>query len=140
MEGDKSKGDGFLREDLPGGWAGDEKNVFTGANLTDEEKEAFDFTRNLLNWRKEKDVIHTGKLKHYITDDGLYVYFRYNNKESVMVILNSNDSNSRTITKEKYIESLKDFSKGHEVITGKMISDLTSFEIAPKTAMIIELN
>ena len=35
MEGDKSKGDGFLREDFPGGWAGDTKNVFTGANLTD---------------------------------------------------------------------------------------------------------
>jgi len=140
MEGDKSKGDGDLRVDLPGGWAGDTKNVFTGANLTDEEKEAFDFTRNLLNWRKDKEVIHTGKLKHYITDDGLYVYFRYNKKESVMVILNSNDTKRQTITKEKYIESLDGFSKGHEVITGKTIDDLTSFEIEPKTAMIIELN
>ena len=111
-----------------------------GANLTDEEKEALDFTRILLNWRKEKDVIHTGRLKHYITDDGLYVYFRYNKKESVMVILNSNDTKSRTITKEKYIESLQGFHKGHEVITGKTIDDLTSFEIGPKTAMIIELN
>lgn len=140
MEGDKSKGDGFLREDLPGGWAGDEKSVFTGTNLSNEEKEAFDFTRNLLNWRKDKEVIHTGKLKHYITDDGLYVYFRYNKKESVMVILNSNDAITRTITKEKYIESLDGFSKGYEVITGKTIDDLTSFEIEPKTAMIIELN
>jgi glycosidase len=140
MEGDKNKGDGFLREDLPGGWAGDKKSVFTGANLSDEEKEALEFTRTLLNWRKDKDVIHTGKLKHYITDDGLYVYFRYNKKESVMVILNSNDTKSRTITKEKYIESLHGFIKGREVITGKTIDDLKSFEIEPKTAMIIELN
>ncbi len=141
MEGDKSKGDGDP-EGRPSREAGQviQKNVFTGANLTDEEKEAFDFTRNLLNWRKDKEVIHTGKLKHYITDDGLYVYFRYNKKESVMVILNSNDTKSRTITKEKYIESLDGFSKGHEVITGKTIDDLTSFEIEPKTAMIIELN
>ena len=139
MEGDKSKGDGFLREDFPGGWPGDEKNAFTGANLTDQEKEAFDFTMKLLNWRKEKDVIHTGNLKHYITDDGLYVYFRYSNKESVMVILNSNDTKSRTITKEKYLESLKGFTKGYEVITGKAIDDLTSFTVEPKTAMIIEL-
>ena len=85
-------------------------------------------------------MIHTGNLKHYITDDGLYVYFRYNRKESVMVILNSNDTKSRTITKEKYIESLKGFTKGHEVITGKAIDDLTSFTVEPKTAMIIELN
>ncbi len=57
-----------------------------------------------------------------------------------MVILNSNDTKSRTITKEKYIESLKGFTKGHEVITGKVIDDLTSFTVEPKTAMIIELN
>ena len=55
--------------------------------------------KTLLNWRKDKEVIHTGKLKHYIPDDGLYVYFRYNDKESVMVILNSNDLKSRTITR-----------------------------------------
>jgi glycosidase len=139
MEGDKSKGDGFLRNDFPGGWAGDTKNVFTGTNLTAEEKEAFDFTKNLLNWRKDKEVIHTGKLKHYVPEDGLYVYFRYNNRESVMVILNNNDAKSRTVTKDKYIESLNGFSKGYEVITGKTIDDLTSFEIPPKTAMIIDL-
>jgi glycosidase len=139
MEGDKKKGDGFLREDFPGGWEGDKKNAFTGVNLTEDEKEAFNFTKNLLNWRKNKDVIHTGKLKHYIPEDGLYVYFRYNEKESVMVILNNNDAKTRTVTKDKYAESLQGFSKGYEVITGKAIDDLTSLEIAPKTAMIIDL-
>jgi len=139
MEGDKSKGDGFLRTDFPGGWPGDKKNAFTGTNLTPEEKEAFDFTKKLLNWRKDKEVIHTGRMKHYVPEDGLYVYFRYNNSESVMVILNNNDTKSSTVTKDKYIESLNGFSKGYEVITGKTIDDLTSFEILPKTAMIIDL-
>ena len=32
-----------------------------------------------------------------------------------------------------------DLSRGTEIITGTQINDLTSFEIAPKTAMIIEL-
>ena len=139
MEGDKSKGDGYLRSDFPGGWAGDKKNVFKGTNLSPEEKEAFDFTKNLLNWRKDKEVIHTGKLKHFVPEDGLYVYFRYNNKESVMVILNNNDSKSRLVTKDKYIESLDGFSKGYEVITGTTFDDLASIEVPPKTAMIIEL-
>jgi len=139
MEGDKSKGDGFLRTDFPGGWPGDKKNAFTGTNLTPEEKEAFDLTKRLLNWRKDKEVIHTGRMKHYVPEDGLYVYFRYNNSESVMVILNNNDTKSSTVTKDKYIESLNGFSKGYEVITGKTIDDLTSFEILPKTAMIIDL-
>ena len=139
MEGDKNKGDGFLREDFPGGWEGDKKNAFTAVNLTEYEKEALDFTKNLLNWRKNKEVIHTGRLKHYVPEEGLYVYFRYNEKESVMVILNNNEKESRTITKERYLEALDGFNSGYEVITGKAIGDLSSFVVSPKTAMIIEL-
>lgn len=139
MEGDKSLGDGFLRQDFPGGWPGDKRNVFTGDNLSDTEKEALEFTRHLLNWRKDKEVLFTGKLKHYIPEDGVYVYFRYNNTKSIMVILNNDDHNGKTIKKDKYLESLSGFTSGYEVITGKPVSDLTSFEIGPKTAMIIEL-
>ena len=139
MDGDKSKGDGYLREDFPGGWPGDTKSVFTGTELTDKEKEALDFTKKILNWRKEKEVIHNGKLKHYIPNDGVYVYFRYNGSESVMVVLNNNEKESKTILKKNYAESLSNFTKGFDVITGKVIDDLTSFEIAPMTAMIIEL-
>lgn len=139
MEGDKKKGDGFLRGDFPGGWEGDAKNAFTGANLTEYEKEAFDFTRNLLNWRKDKDVIHTGKLMHYVPENGLYVYSRYNDKEKVLVVLNNNEKESRTITRERYQEAMEGFTAGYEVITGKSVDDLTSFTVAPKTAMIIEL-
>jgi len=139
MDGDKSRGDGFLREDLPGGWPEDTKNVFTGTGMTDMEKEALDFTKKILNWRKAKEVIHTGKLKHYIPADGVYVYFRYNVNESVMVVLNNNDKESKTLQKSKYGESLSGFTKGFDVISGKAIEDLTSFKIGPKTAMIIEL-
>ena len=48
-----------------------------------------------------------------------------------MVILNSNETESKTITKEKYIESLEGFTGGHEVITGKTIDDLNSFTDSP---------
>ncbi len=139
MEGDKNKGDGFLRADFPGGWEGDQKNAFTAVNLTESEKEAFAFTRHLLNWRKDKEVIHTGKLIHYVPDDGLYVYSRYNEKESVMVILNNNEKESRTVTRERYPEAMRGFTGGYEVITGEPVGDLASFTVAPKTAMIIEL-
>ena len=139
MEGDKSKGDGRLRDDFPGGWPGDGKSVFTGTGLTDPEKEALEYTRLVLNWRKAKDVIHTGKLKHFIPGDGIYVYFRYNNDESVMVVLNNNENESRTIHGENYAESIEGFTEGTDIISGRKIEDLGSFTIAPKTAMIIEL-
>lgn len=140
MQGDKSRGDGLLRADLPGGWDGDAKSTFKDQNLSPDEKDAFAFTKKLLNWRKEKDVIHTGKLKHFIPENNLYVYFRYNERESVMVILNNSDKETRTITSDRYAEAMNGFTHGREVISGAGISDLKSFKIAPKTAMIIELN
>jgi len=139
MEGDKNKGDGYIRADFPGGWPGDGRSCFTTDGMTPAEKDAFLFTRNLLNWRKDNEVIHTGKLKHYIPEDNLYVYFRYTDKESVMVILNNSDKESRTITRERYMESMDGYHTGFEIISGTSIDDLKSFKIAPKSAMIIEL-
>jgi len=103
------------------------------------EKEAFTFTKKLLNWRRDKDVIHTGKLRHFIPENNLYVYFRYNEKESVMVILNNSEKESRTLTRERYAEAMEGFTTGTDIITGTQINDLTSFSIGPKTAMIVEL-
>lgn len=139
MQGDKNRGDGYLREDFPGGWNGDAKNAFTGQNLNQTEKDAYAFTKKLLNWRKDKEVIHTGKLKQFIPENNLYVYFRYNDKESVMIILNNSDKESKTITRHRYLEAMNGFTRGTEVLTGTEITDLTSFKIAPKTVMIIEL-
>ena len=92
MRGSKEKlGDGDIRRDFPGGWKGDAQNAFNPATQTKEQKEFYDFTQKILNWRKNKDVIHTGKTKHYAPQDGVYVYFRYNENESLMVVLNNND-------------------------------------------------
>ncbi|TNF42206.1 MAG: alpha-amlyase, partial [Bacteroidetes bacterium] len=68
-----------------------------------------------------------------------YVYFRYSNDESVMVVLNNNEKESRTIHGENYAESIEGFTEGTDIISGRKIEDLGSFTIAPKTAMIIEL-
>lgn len=56
-----------------------------------------------------------------------------------MVVLNNNQKESRTITGEKYSESLDGFTGGIDIISGRKIEDLGSFTITPKTAMIIEL-
>jgi glycosidase len=139
MEGDKNRGDGFLREDFPGGWNGDAKNAFTGQKLSETEKDAYIFAKKLLKWRKGKEVIHSGQMKQFIPENNLYVYFRYNAKETVMVVLNNSDKETRTITRDRYLEAMNGFTHGYEVITGAEINDLSSFKISPKTAMIIEL-
>lgn len=91
MTGDKGKGDGDLRKDFPGGWQGDTRNCFVKNGRTALENEAFEFTRQLLNWRKGNQVIGKGSLKHYSIQNGVYVYQREFNGKSVVVIMNGTD-------------------------------------------------
>lgn len=138
MAGHESSGHGGLRKPFPGGWPGDERNAFVETGRTQLENEAFSYLQNLSNWRLTKEVIHTGKLMHYIPENGMYVYFRYNEKETVMVILN-NSTGSRKLETSRYAERLKGFNTGYDVISKKPVSDLQNIDIPAKTAMVIEL-
>ena len=138
MTGRKSDGDGMLRKDFPGGWPDDNTNAFTGEGLTDQQKEAQAYMKKLANWRKNKTVVHNGEMKHYLPKESVYVYFRYNDKESVMVVLNNSKEN-KTIKGNRFAESLKGFTSGTDIVSGKSIASLASLEVAAGSAMIIEL-
>lgn len=139
MRGDKEKGgDADIRRDFPGGWKSDKQNAFNPATQTPEQKEFFQFTQKLLNWRKGKEVIHTGKTKNFVPKDGVFTYFRYNDKESVMVMINNNKED-QTLDLQYFEESIKGFSKGREVISGKEFSLQKTLTVPAKTPLIIEL-
>jgi neopullulanase len=138
MTGDKNKGDGDIRRDFPGGWAGDSINAFTSVGRTPFQNSYFDFTTKLLNWRKNKEVIHSGKLLHYVPENDIYVYFRYNQKETVMVILNNNDS-EQTLSTERFTEAIKNFSEGTDVITGVRYFIKKPISLQKKSSLILEL-
>ena len=138
MTGLKSDGDGKMRKDFPGGWQGDQIDGFKGTGLTAEQTEFQQFLKKLVNWRKGKSVIHSGKLKHYFPMDNLYVYFRYNDMETIMVILNTNTEN-KTLNTGRFAESLQGFTSGKEVMSGSLINDLKNIVVPAKTSMILEL-
>ena len=141
MRGDKNKGgDADIRRDFPGGWKEDKQNAFNIQTQTKEQKEFYDFTQKILNWRKGKEVIHTGKTKHYMPKEKVYVYFRYNEKEKVMVVL-SNNEKEQTFDLNRFSESLNGVSKGKDVVSGKefSISTQNKLTIAPKSSLILEL-
>ncbi|MCK4664086.1 MAG: glycoside hydrolase family 13 protein [Bacteroidales bacterium] len=138
MSGEEHKGHGEIRKDFPGGWENDNINAFNKEERTPEQNEAFDYLQKLLKWRKNKNVIHTGKLTHYIPVDGIYVYFRHNEKESVMVVLN-NKNTVKTLNLDYYKENLMNYSSGTDIITKTNIILNEPFEIPGKSAMIIEL-
>lgn len=118
------RNDGLLRADFPGGWPKDSVNAFTGAGLSSKQREAQSYLRKLLQWRKNSSAVTTGKLIHYIPRDGLYVYFRYDDKETVMVVLNKNRQDS-ALDLSRFRPMLKNARTGRNALTDESV-DLTA--------------
>lgn len=130
---------GNIRADFPGGWEGDAVNAFTGKGLTDGQKNTQKYVSTILNWRKNCQVIHNGKLMHFVPQDGIYVYFRYNENESVMVILNKNQD-ERTIDTSRFHERISGYKTGKEIISGRQLSDILKITVPARSAVIVELS
>lgn len=138
MMGDKNtKGDGDIRRDFPGGWAGDDHNAFEASGRTETENAYFDFTKKLFNWRKNKEVIHFGKTMHFVPYDNVYVYFRYNDTEEVMVVINNN-LDTQTLDLNRFKEMIQGSKMGTEIISGNTVSLENNVTIEGKSAMIVE--
>ena len=131
-----SNPDGLVRLDFPGGWVGDAKNAFTGAGLTQDEKSMLEYTRTLGNFRKSSSAIKTGKLMQYLPDNGLYVYFRYDEKQTVMCVMNTSTENKK-VDLSHFEERTSGFKTGKDIVTGQLVGN--QFSIAPQTLQVIEL-
>jgi glycosidase len=100
MTGEEHKGHGFIRQDFPyGNWpmtAGGQRSAVGGQQsaVSSQQEEGMQYLKALLNWRKNSEVIHHGKLKQFIPQDGIYVFFRYDEKDAVMVVINKNNEDS----------------------------------------------
>ncbi len=138
MAGDKSKGDADIRQDFPGGWASDKNIAFTASGRTAEQAKYFDFTAKVFNWRKSKSVIHNGKLMHYLPDNNVYVYFRYNDTESVMVVVN-NSKDKQTLKLDRFKERLASYSSGKDIISDENFDLKSEISIEGKSSLILEL-
>lgn len=138
MAGDKGKGDADIRQDFPGGWKGDAQNAFSKSGRTAVQNQYFDFTSKLFSWRKNNPVVACGKMKHYLPDNNVYVYFRYDDAQSVMVVINNSDE-TRTFNTQRFAENMQNYSSGTEVLSGEKYTSLHSITIKPKSSLIIEL-
>jgi glycosidase len=135
MTGNKDKGDGDIRHDFPGGWSGDSINAFSATDRTAIQNEYYTYMTKLLNWRKNKSVIHTGQLTHYIPENDIYVYFRHNSSENIMVVINNNLTD-QTLKLNRYAESLNGKTRGTDVMSEKTY-DLTAPILLPKESVLI---
>jgi glycosidase len=127
------------RFDFIGGWKEDARNAFTQEGRTDEENEIFDYLRSLLQFRKNATALHTGKMTQFIPYDGIYVFARYNDNQTVLIITNNNEG-EKTISLDRYKEIIKDYKSGYEVTTNKNYPLHLGLQIPGKTCFVLNLN
>ena len=139
-----------LRVDFPGGWEGDEIDLFTAegreaqTHNTDGLKvekgqaaDLFNYVSRLFQWRKTADVIHNGKTMHFMTRDNTYAYFRYNDEAAVFVYINNN-LEPVNVPWSYYSEITEGLQGGVDVLTGEPLEVSDATVVAPKTALVVE--
>lgn len=139
MTNEKAGSDGQRRSDFYGGWKTDAKNTITENGLSADEKEAKAYFSKLLNWRKTNSAITNGKFLHYAPQkNNVYIYFRYNDQQKFMVLLNKNQEEV-TIDLKRYQEAIPPQFKAKDIITDQEFSFENTLKIPAATAMILEI-
>ena len=145
---DLSMGHGGLRVDFPGGWPGDEMDLFSAEGRAKATKntdgltvpkgqaaDLFNYVSHLFQWRKTKEVIHNGKTMHFITRDNTYGYFRYNDTDVVFVYVN-NSPEAKNVPWTYYSEISEGLKGGVNVVTGEAC-DVSDATVVPSQSILI---
>ena len=132
-------GDGRKRPDMPGGWDGDNRSVFDKEGRTTTENEIYDYVSKLTQWRKNATAVHNGKTTHFLPQDNIYVYFRYNEQQKIMVIMNMNET-TKILERSRFLELIRDHSNGINILTGESLNLKNDISVAPMTTTILEIN
>lgn len=133
-----SNPDGLVREDFKGGWKGDKENKFVNEGRSAQENEAFNFVKTLANYRKNNPVLQTGKMMQFIPEDGIYVYFRYNDDKTIMVVMNSNE-NEQNLSTARFSERMIGFTQALNVLSQEDVKGLETLKIPKNTTLVLEL-
>ncbi|MEN9549798.1 MAG: hypothetical protein RIR12_2389 [Bacteroidota bacterium] len=133
----KDPTDAEVRKDFPGGWPTDTVNKFMAAGRTDKENDMFNHVKALAHFRKKSAAIATGKLMQYLPKEGVYLYFRYNKKQTVLTIYNAGEK-TVSIDWQWYKERTEGFTQLKNVISGSKLP-LQGFTIKPQESFVFEL-
>ena len=144
--------DGGLRVDFPGGWKGDEFDLFTeegraacdvnfdGSPLREGLRaEVFDYARKLFTWRKGATAVHDGETLHFLRRDNTYSFFRYTDDKVVFVFAN-NCPFHVAVPWSSYSEftSSRGIAAGKDVITGERVDFSSEVLVGPRQVLIVE--
>ncbi|HEY4937290.1 MAG TPA: alpha-amylase family glycosyl hydrolase [Puia sp.] len=138
MKNFKNPSDAMVREDFPGGFPGDSSNKFLATGRTPAENAAFNFVSKLANFRKTSSALGHGALMQYIPSKGVYVYFRYDQNQTILCALNS-DTVSANLNFKDYSERTNGFETSTDIMTGTTYPISDKMIIPARSITILEL-
>ena len=127
---------GLIRTDFPGGFKGDKRNAFTKDGLSDAQKMMQSFVTKILNYRKNSDAIQNGKTIHFAPFMGTYFLFRTKDNETVVHIINKNDT-SITIDLKRYSEVGLKGKTLKNILTGEAFTWGDEIHLSEKGSVIL---
>jgi glycosidase len=133
-----SNPDGLVREDFPGGWQGDTVNKFDANGRTSVENEIHSLVKKLARYRQQHAVLATGKFMHYVPENGIYVYFRYDDDKTVMVVMNTS-SEEKELPTARFEQRMKGFNKAVNIVSEEKVDQLKILHIPSTSTQVFEL-
>lgn len=123
----KGKSDGERREDTF-----EQMDSWENLKYTD----VVSYLHKLLLFRKDSNAIRKGTMKHFIPQNGVYVYFRQYQDDKIIVLSNAT-SHSIELSLEQYAEELYESKHGIDVITERRYVLDDNKILTPKNSVLI---
>ena len=139
MKNFKNPTDQEVRLDFPGGFPGDQTNKFEASGRSAQENEVFNYIKRLANFRKTSSALKTGKTMQFIPQNGVYIYFRYDARQTVMCVMNTNDK-PVTINLSRFNERINGVTKAVDVATGNSFTLEPTLTLGEKYLLVMELS
>lgn len=126
------------RADFPGGWQEDTLNKFKPEGRNPKEEAALDYVKRLANYRKKTSALQDGAMVQFVPENGIYVYFRFDQHKTIMVIMNTNNE-PVTVDTQRYEERMRGFSHALEIGHNLPVVKLDKIEVDQNSTLILEL-
>ena len=139
---------GKIREDMPGGWVekkGD-RNAFNNSGLSQDERDALSFVREMAQIRESYPLINTGSFRHWAPYDKVYAYCWYDDNEIVLILMNRSDReeifdmNRMTELSFKDIKIILDTQLQMDFNESERVSKFNRVELGSNGLKILHLN
>lgn len=129
MYSTKAQGDGLNRRPFPA-------DALTAKGRNKVQRLYYNYTRRLLNWRKQNPAAQRGALVHFYVRQGCYVYSRTCEGRRFTVFLNGT-SRRQVLPLEPYSEVLPT-STALDILSGKRIVLGEKLTLSPRKSLLLE--